>query len=140
MLEAVRRFFDKMVQKYLPDAFLFAIIFTFVVLIMGLVFTESSSIVLVVFCVDDFWVILDFFLQLTLIVVTGYVLANTPVVKSILSKVSTLAKTPAQAIVLVTFIAAIASLINYGFGLVVGALLAIQIVKKVPSVDYRLLV
>src|SRR5699024_11728780 len=33
-----------------------------------------------------------------------------------------------------------ASLINYGFGLVIGALLAIQIAKRVPSVDYRLLV
>lgn len=140
MLKAVTRFFDKMVQKYLPDAFLFAIILTFVVFIMGLIFTDSSPIEMVSFWGDGFWDLLDFSMQMALIVVTGYVLANTPVVKSILSKVSTLAKTPAQAIVLVTFIAAIASLINYGFGLVVGALLAIQIVKKVPSVDYRLLV
>lgn len=140
MLKVVTRFFDKMVQKYLPDAFLFAIILTFVVFIMGLIFTDSSPIEMVGFWGDGFWDLLDFSMQMALIVVTGYVLANTPVVKSILSKVSTLAKTPAQAIVLVTFIAAIASLINYGFGLVVGALLAIQIVKKVPSVDYRLLV
>ena len=140
MLKAVTRFFDKMVQKYLPDAFLFAIILTFVVFIMGLIFTDSSPIEMVGFWGDGFWDLLDFSMQMALIVVTGYVLANTPVVKSILSKVSTLAKTPSQAIVLVTFIAAIASLINYGFGLVVGALLAIQIVKKVPSVDYRLLV
>ncbi|MDA3129083.1 hypothetical protein GJS40_03270 [Aliibacillus thermotolerans] len=41
---------------------------------------------------------------------------------------------------LVTVIATIVSLINYGFGLVVGALMAIQIAKRVPSVDYRLLV
>jgi len=140
MLKVVTRFFDKMVQKYLPDAFLFAIILTFVVFIMGLIFTDSSPIEMVGFWGDGFWDLLDFSMQMALIVVTGYVLANTPVVKSILSKVSTLAKTPSQAIVLVTFIAAIASLINYGFGLVVGALLAIQIVKKVPSVDYRLLV
>src|SRR5699024_2152772 len=41
---------------------------------------------------------------------------------------------------LVTIVASIATLINYGFGLVVGALLSIQIAKRVPSVDYRLLV
>src|SRR5699024_9307823 len=34
----------------------------------------------------------------------------------------------------------IASLINYGFGLVVGALLSIEIFKRMPSIDYRLLV
>lgn len=140
MLKAVTRFFDNMVQKYLPDAFLFAVILTFVVFLMGLIFTNSSPIEMVSFWGDGFWDLLDFSMQMALIVVTGYVLANTPVVKAILSKISTLAKTPAQAIVLVTFIASIASLINYGFGLVVGALIAIQVVKKVPSVDYRLLV
>src|SRR5699024_10550970 len=66
--------------------------------------------------------------------------ANTPIVKKGLKGLSTLANTPGQAIMLVTFVAALASLLNYGFGLVVGALLAIQVVKRVPSVDYRLLV
>lgn len=140
MLKAVTRFFDKMVQRFLPDAFLFAVILTLVVFVMGLLFTSSSPIEMVSFWGDGFWDLLDFSMQMALIVVTGYVLANTPFVKGVLAKVSTFAKTPGQAIVLVTVIAAIASLINYGFGLVVGALLAIQVVKKVPSVDYRLLV
>src|SRR5699024_8871438 len=50
-----------------------------------------------------------------------------------------LANTPGQAIILVTLIASLACLINYGFGLVVGALLAIHVAKRVTSVDYRLL-
>lgn len=140
MMRAITNFFDRIVQRFLPDAFLFAIILTFVVFIMGMIFTSSSPIEMVSYWGDGFWDLLAFSMQMALIVVTGYVLANTPVVKSILEKVSTLAKTPGQAIILVTFVAAIASLINYGFGLVVGALVAIQVVKRVPSVDYRLLV
>src|SRR5699024_7369194 len=85
---------------------------------------------------DGFWDLLEFAMQMSLIVVTGYILANTPTVKKALVKTSLLAKNPGQAIILVTIV----TLINYGFGLVVGALLSIQIAKRVPSVDYRLLV
>lgn len=102
--------------------------------------TDSSPIQMVEHWGSGFWDLLAFTMQMSLIVVTGYVLANTPLVKKGLAKISTMAKTPVQAIILVTFVGTIGSLINYGFGLVVGALMAIQIAKRVPSVDYRLLV
>src|SRR5690625_966547 len=139
-MKGITRFFDRIVQRFLPDAFIFAIILTFVVFIMGMIFVDNSPMEMVSYWGEGFWDLLEFSMQMALIVVTGYVLANTPFVKSLLVKISGLAKTPAQAIMLVTFVASIASLINYGFGLVVGALLAIQVVKRVPSVDYRLLV
>ena len=139
-MRALTNFFDRLVQRYLPDAFLFAIILTLVVFVMGIFMTGSTPIQMVEYWGTGFWDLLAFSMQMALVVVTGYVLANTPIVKSILEKTSTLAKSPVQAIMLVTVIATVASLINYGFGLVVGALMAIQIAKRVPSVDYRLLV
>jgi len=139
-MRTITNFFDRIVQRYLPDAFLFAVILTLVVFVMGILMTASSPIQMVKYWGTGFWDLLDFAMQMALIVVTGYVLANTPLVKKGLEKMSRLANSPGQAILLVTFVAAIASLINYGFGLVVGALLAIQVVKRVPSVDYRLLV
>lgn len=99
----------------------------------------SSPVEMVQYWGDGFWDLLAFAMQMSLIVVTGYILASTPLVRKILTKISTLANTPGQAILLVTFVAGIACLINYGFGLVVGALLAIHVAKRVPSVDYRLL-
>src|SRR5699024_5490705 len=56
------------------------------------------------------------------------------------TKLSKLANTPSQAIILVTLVASIASWINYGFGLVVGALVATYVARRVPSVNFRLLV
>lgn len=127
-------------QRYLPDAYIFAVILTLVVFLMGIFLTDSSPIQMVEHWGTGFWDLLAFAMQMSLIVVTGYVLANTPLVKKGLAKISTMAKSPVQAIILVTFVGTIGSLINYGFGLVVGALMAIQIAKRVPSVDYRLLV
>ncbi|WP_244862112.1 short-chain fatty acid transporter [Siminovitchia terrae] len=140
ILKSLTNFFDRMVRRFLPDAFLFAIILTLVVLLMGILFTDSTPVQMVEYWGSGFWDLLAFAMQMSMIVVTGYVLANTPIVKKGLVRISTLANTPGQAIMLVTFIAAIASLINYGFGLVVGALLAIQVAKRVNSLDYRLLV
>lgn len=102
--------------------------------------TDSSPLQMVEHWGAGFWDLLAFAMQMALIVVTGYVLANTPLVKGLLERISKLAKNPAQAVILVTVVATVASLINYGFGLVVGALIAIQVVKRVPRADYRLLV
>lgn len=139
MFKSITSFFDRIVQRYLPDAFLFAIILTLVVFLLGIGFTESSPIQMVEYWGGGFWDLLAFAMQMSLIVVTGYILASTPVVKNLLIKISKLANTPGQAILLVTFVAAFACIINYGFGLVVGALLAIHVAKRVPTVDYRLL-
>ncbi len=70
-------------------------------------------------------------MQISLIVVTGYILANTPIVKRFLTYISKLANTPGQAIILVTVITSLSCLLNYGFGLVVGALLSIHITQRV---------
>ncbi|MCK9912222.1 TIGR00366 family protein, partial [Microbacteriaceae bacterium K1510] len=55
-------------------------------------------------------------------------------------KVAGLAKNPGQAIVLTTFVSCLASLLNWGFGLVIGALLAKEVARQVEKVDYRLLI
>ncbi|WP_085522746.1 short-chain fatty acid transporter [Tuberibacillus sp. Marseille-P3662] len=140
MFKSTTLFFNRIVQRYLPDAFLFAIILTLIVYVMGVGLTDSSPIDMVHYWGDGFWDLLSFAMQMALIVVTGYILANSPIFESLLSKLARFAKTPGQAIMLVTFVAAIACFINYGFGLVIGALFARHVVRVVPKVDYRLLV
>src|SRR5699024_2984578 len=82
------------------------------------IFTPHSSIQMVAFWGDGFCDLLPFAMQMSLNVVTGYILANTPIVKRFLAYVSKLANTPGQAIILVTVITSLSCLLNYGFGLV----------------------
>jgi len=74
-----------------------------------------------------------------LVLVTGFMLANTPLVTGLLNRLAALAKSAGQAIILVTVISLIASWLNWGFGLVVGALFAKALARRI-KVDYRLLV
>lgn len=131
---------NRIMQRYLPDPFLFVVILTLVVFGLGLIFTDSSSMQMVQFWGEGFWALLAFSMQMVLVLVTGYVLASSPVFKRFLGFLASFAKSPGSAIVIVTVVSMIASWINWGFGLVIGALFAKELAKRVKGVDYRLLI
>jgi short-chain fatty acids transporter len=83
--------------------------------------------------------ILGFAFQMILILATGHALAHAPVVARSLHRLVALAHTPNQAVVLTFLVAAVASLLNWGFGLVVGAILAREVARQV-RVDFGWLV
>lgn len=129
-----------LVQKYLPDSFIFAILLTFLVFICVLPITRSSPMDLVNAWYGGFWSILMFTVQISMTFIGGTILATTSVFQRLLQNLASLIKTPGQAIVFITVVALIASFINWAFGLVIGAFFAREIVKKVKGVHYPLLV
>ncbi|GFR36428.1 short-chain fatty acid transporter [Thermobrachium celere] len=130
----------KFVERYLPDAFIFAILLTIIVYVLAIFKTGKSAVDLVTFWGKGFWSLLGFSMQMVLVLVTGHALAQAPVVKKALTGIASIAKTPASAILLVTFVSATACWLNWGFGLVIGGLLAKELARKVRGVDYRLLI
>ncbi|MDH5162890.1 short-chain fatty acid transporter [Heyndrickxia oleronia] len=139
-MKGIINFSNHIMQRYLPDPYLFVVLLTFVVFILGLIFTGSSPIEMVQFWGEGFWELLDFSMQMVLVLVTGHVLASSPLFKKILGGLATTAKSPGSAIIIVTVVSIIASWINWGFGLVIGALFAKELAKRVKNVDYRLLI
>lgn len=133
-------FFNRLMQRYLPDPFLFVIILTLVVFGLGLIFTDSSPADMVQHWGGGFWGLLAFSMQMVLVLVTGHVLASSPIFKKLLGALASTAKSPGSAIIIVTVVSIIASWINWGFGLVIGALFAKELAKRVQNVDYRLLI
>ena len=118
------------VQKWLPDPFLFAILLTFIAFIMGMVFADQTAAKMVRYWYTGFWKLLAFAMQMTLILVTGYVLAHAPFIRPTLDRIADLPKTGGQAVVLVTLLALIFGWINWGFGLIVGAVMAVEVGKR----------
>ncbi|GFD83717.1 short-chain fatty acid transporter [Tenacibaculum sp. KUL118] len=139
MLSRVSKPFVKLVERYLPDPYIFVLLLTLVTFVFALLIQDQPVLTTVQQWGDGFWGLLTFSMQMLLVLVTGFMLACTPLVKALLERLASLAKSPGSAIVLVTLVSLIASWINWGFGLVVGALFAKALARKV-SVDYRLLV
>ena len=139
MLNRASKPFVKLVERYLPDPYIFVLLLTLITFAFAVVIQNQSPLTTSRQWGDGFWGLLTFSMQMLLVLVTGFMLACTPLVKALLERLASLAKSPGSAIVLVTLVSLIASWINWGFGLVVGALFAKALARKV-SVDYRLLV
>lgn len=140
MISRVSRFMTTFVSKYLPDPLIFAVLLTFVTFICAWGLTDSTPVDLVNMWGNGFWNLLGFGMQMALIVVTGNALATSPQIRKFLSTIASIAKTPAQDVVLVTFMGSIACIINWGFGLVVGAMFAKEVARRINGSDYALLI
>ncbi len=139
-MRVLTKWSNTIMDRYLPDPYIFVAILTLVVFALGLGLTDSGPLDMVVFWGDGFWGLLSFTMQMVIVLVAGHVLASSPLFKKGLSNLAGLAKSPGSAIVLVTVVSLLACWINWGFGLVIGALFAKEIAKKVKTVDYRLLI
>ncbi|GGF77953.1 short-chain fatty acid transporter [Alteromonas lipolytica] len=139
MLATASKPFVKLVERYLPDPFVFVLILTLLVMGSAVVIQQQSVGTVLQQWGGGFWNLLTFSMQMLLVLVSGHMLASTAIVKSALNNIAKLAATPGRAIILVTLVSMLASWLNWGFGLVVGALFAKAIARRV-QVDYRLLV
>lgn len=129
-----------MVQRFLPDPFIFCIILTVFVFIVAMPVTGQGPLEMVAHWGTGAWSLLGFSMQMALVLVLGSAMANAPGVKKLVVRLAGIPKTPFQGIVAVTVFSLIACWINWGFGLVVGAILAKEIAKQVDGIDYRLLI
>ncbi|MGO2234467.1 short-chain fatty acid transporter [Marinomonas sp.] len=139
-LQKISQFFVTLLQRYLPDPFIFAIVLTFAVFLLVMPSTGQGPMQVVNAWAGGFWNLLSFSMQMAMVVVTGHAMASAPAFKRKLAMLAGVAKTPGQAIILVTVISAMACWVNWGFGLVVGAIFAKEIAARVKGVDYRLLI
>ena len=130
----------KMVQKYLPEPFIFAIILTMVAFVIAIVLCRQTPIEAIEHWGNGVWSLLAFAMQMALVLVCGSTLAEAPAVKKVISLLASIPKTPTAAIAIVSVVSAVACWINWGFGLIVGAIFAKEIARKLRGVDYRLLI
>jgi short-chain fatty acids transporter len=127
-------------ERWMPDAFVLAIALTALVALAAALFAPMGSLeVIVTSWYSGMFGILNFAFQMILILVSGHTLAHTSPVQRGLNRLVSAITTPNQAVVVTFLTAAVASWINWGFGLVVGAVLARAVAKRV-RVDFAWLV
>ena len=139
-MKALSNFFVRLMNRFLPDAFIFCTILTIIVYIFAIPASGGTPLQLIDAWGDGVWALLAFSMQMALVVVTGTAFATAPAMKKVLAKIAGMAKTPVQGVMITALFGAIATFLNWGFGLVVGALLGREVARQVKGVDYRLLI
>lgn len=132
------------VEKLMPDPYLFATILTLVVVGMIALFVDGATPGGMV----DAWYkgvwgpksIFTFALQMILILVTGYTLAEAPALKRAIVWLASYPKTQVGGALLCYSIGAIFCLLNWGLGLVAGVLVARQVAKRMPNIHFGYLI
>ncbi len=130
-------------EHYLPDAFVFALLATFLVFGAGLFSTGGRMAPLLAAWGKGFSSLLAFTLQMAMVIITGHVVASAPGVSRLLWRLSSLPRSPRSAVAFVTVLALLSSWLNWGFSLVFSALLAravaTRFAERGEKVDYRAL-
>jgi short-chain fatty acids transporter len=123
-------------ERWFPDAFIFALAAIVVVFIAGVLLGRSPQKMTEYFG-GGFWTLIVFTMQMTLIIVFGYVVASSPPVYRIVQAIAGIPKGPRSAVATIAFFTVVSSLLSWGFSLVFGGLLAREVVRRVPQTDYR---
>lgn len=139
-MERITGFFTKLMYRYLPEPLTIAILLTVVTIFLAMAVQGTGFIETTTYWGNGFWNLLEFTMQMCVILLTGYVLAKTPIVDRLLDKIISKIKTPSMAIIMATLISGIGTLINWGFGLIIGAIVARKIALKVKGVHYPLII
>ena len=114
-------------QRVVPDPFVIALGLTGLAFFLGLlVMPEPDPGALATGWFARFAAsgTLAFTTQMSVVLVAGAALASAPLVARVLGGLATIPKTTAAAAALTAFVAMLAAFLNWGFGLVVGAVLA----------------
>ncbi|RZF30678.1 short-chain fatty acid transporter [Paraburkholderia sp. UYCP14C] len=127
-------------EQVMPDPFVLSICLTFFVAVLAVLIAPTGNLPTLL----DSWYtgtfgILGFALQMILILATGYAIAEAPIVQRGLRALASHANSPTRAALLVFPVVAVAAWLNWGLGLIVGALLSREIARRV-DVDFAWLV
>lgn len=147
MIAALGRRISLAFRATAPDPFVLAVLLTLVTFILVLTGTDTGFMQAV-----DAWAgpsgvwsagMLRFAMQMCLILVTGHALASSPVMSALLQRLARLPRSPGWAVVLVAATAGMLGVLNWGLGLIAGALLArrvgIEAQRRGIGVHYPLL-
>lgn len=130
--------FSRFMERYLPDAFIFATILTFITFLAAWLGMGIAPKNILLGWGNGFFNLLAFSCQMSLITIFGYAMCKTPAFSKLIKKVATLSKTPGGAMAVLGAVSVIASFINWGIGIVLPAMLAREQCRNIKGIDYRM--
>ncbi|GAA2356477.1 TIGR00366 family protein [Nonomuraea africana] len=150
LLARVALRFTAFTERWLPDAFGFVLVGTFVIFALGLAtgvpllgapadVKATTGFGLVNAWGKGFWSLIEFTMQMAMIIIGGYAVAVSAPVARLITWLARLPKTPRGAITFVAAMAMVTAYLNWAFSLVFTAILAKEIARLVRGVDYRAL-
>ncbi|HEX5419818.1 MAG TPA: TIGR00366 family protein [Gammaproteobacteria bacterium] len=123
-------------EKWFPGAFALALAAVVIVFAANLATGNSIADTAQRFG-SGFWDLIEFTMQMSMIIVTGYAVATAPPVFAVIRRLAGIPRTGRSAAAYVALFSMLASLISWSFSLIFSALLAREVGRRVQGADYR---
>lgn len=132
------------VERLMPDPYLFAVLLTVIVVaLVALLVRGATPSGILKAWYGGVWGpqnIFTFAFQMVLVLVTGYTLAEAPALKGAIVRLAGRPKNQVQGALLCFGVSTVFSLLNWGLGLVAGALVARQVAKRLRGAHFGYLI
>ena len=139
MLTKLGERFTDVFQKYMPSAFVFAILLTIITALAALLWANASPLKVVTAWYDGFFKLLSFGMQIVLIIITGFSIALSPRIKRGIEQLAVHVKTPKQVYIFVLVTGTLLSFVSFGW-IVITCILARELAMRVKGVNYPFLI
>jgi short-chain fatty acids transporter len=116
-------------EKWVPSPYIFAIILTLIAYLAAIGLTSDGPYQNIINWYDGFWTLLTFAMQMVLILVTGFAVADSDFVSEYLDRLASWPDNNTQAAGLVAAVALVFGYLHWGIGLIVGAIFAIFVAR-----------
>ncbi len=144
MVSRIVQFFARFFLRWVPDAFVVAVLLTLLTFALAMGVTGYGFQETIDSWGDSFWNLLRFTNQITLTLLFGYAFANTPPVRRLLHRLAGLVRSPASAYIAACAITGVCALVSWGLSLIAAGILSRSIGQvcreKGIAVHYPLLV
>ncbi len=131
--------FTDIFKKNMPDAFVFALILTLLTALIAFIWIGTSPMKIIQSWYDGFWSLLEFGMQMVLLIITGYCIALSPLVEKGIDKLALYIRTPKQVYFFVVLLGFLMCMISWGW-LVITALLGRELALRVKGINYAYLI
>ena len=98
--------------KYMPNAFVFAILLTLITAICAFIWSDTTPLKIITAWYDGFFDLLTFGMQVVLIIITGFSIALSPIVKKSIDALTQYIRTPSQVYFFVIMIGTLLSMVS----------------------------
>jgi len=122
--------------RWFPDAFALALVAVIIVYLVC-VAIGNSPIQTAQWFGAGFWDLVNFTMQMSMIIVTGYALATARPVYALICRMAAVPKTGKNAAAFVALFSMLSSLLSWSFSLIFSGLLAREVAHRVRGADYR---
>lgn len=140
MLWRLSKKFQFAADKIIPDSFVFCVILTLLVFVLGLVLTGTGPLDMVIHWYDGLWSMIAFAFQMSFMVVCCGSAAKAPQVERLLNRVARAQKSKTISMIILLVFGFASSLVNWAFSLIITPILAMQLSRHVKGLHFPLMI